>query len=45
MLEIGIGVAGPNWDARIAQGVNDAGGASLKMWYDFCQTRASMLWT
>jgi Methyltransferase domain len=35
ILEIGIGVAGPSWDAKIAQGQNREGGASLKMWYEF----------
>ena len=39
MLEIGIGVAGPNWDSKIAQGHNAAGGASLQMWQDYFSTR------
>lgn len=34
VLEIGLGVTGDRWDARIVQGRN-TGGASLKMWYDF----------
>jgi len=34
ILEIGLGVLGDRWDARIVQGRN-AGGASLKMWYDY----------
>lgn len=35
LMEIGIGVPGPNWDAQIAQGRNQQGGASLKMWLDY----------
>lgn len=31
LLEIGIGVPGPDWDAQIARGRN-RGGASLRMW-------------
>jgi hypothetical protein len=34
ILEIGLGVTGNRWDARIVQGRN-TGGASLKMWYDY----------
>lgn len=35
LLEIGIGVVGPNWNARIAHGANASGGASLRMWSDY----------
>lgn len=35
LLEIGIGVAGPNWLASIAHGPNKRGGASLQMWRDY----------
>lgn len=34
ILEIGLGVAGDRWDARIVHGRN-SGGASLKMWHDY----------
>ncbi len=34
ILEIGLGVTGDRWDARIVRGRN-TGGASLKMWYDY----------
>lgn len=34
ILEIGLGVVGNRWDARIVHGRN-IGGASLKMWYDY----------
>lgn len=34
ILEIGLGVVGDRWDARIVHGRN-TGGASLKMWYDY----------
>ena len=34
ILEIGLGVLGDKWDARLVQGRN-TGGASLKMWYDY----------
>jgi hypothetical protein len=34
LLEIGLGVVGDRWDAKIVQGRN-TGGASLKMWYDY----------
>lgn len=35
LLEIGLGVDGPNWHAAIAQGRNALGGASLRMWYRY----------
>jgi hypothetical protein len=35
MLEIGLGVRGPNWRARIARGRNAQGGASMRMWYRY----------
>ena len=35
MLEVGIGVAGPNWGSKIAHGPNGQGGASLQMWQDY----------
>ncbi len=34
ILEIGLGVTGDRWDARIVRGRN-TGGASLNMWYDY----------
>ena len=34
ILEIGLGVVGDRWDARIVHGRNK-GGASLKMWYEY----------
>lgn len=34
ILEIGLGVLGDRWEARIVHGRNE-GGASLKMWYDY----------
>lgn len=34
MLEIGLGVTGDRWDARIVHGKN-TGGASIKMWHDY----------
>ena len=34
LLEIGLGVIGVSWDARIVHGRN-AGGASMRMWRDF----------
>jgi len=34
LLEIGLGVTGPNWDAKIVHGDNP-GGASMKMWSDY----------
>jgi hypothetical protein len=35
LLEIGMGVAGDAWDARIVRGRNAGGGASIKMWADY----------
>ena len=35
LLEIGIGVRGENFDAKIVHGSNYSGGASLKMWFDY----------
>jgi hypothetical protein len=35
LLEIGLGVDGPNWRALIAQGRNAQGGASIRMWYRY----------
>ncbi len=35
LLEIGLGVTGPAWDARIAHGRNRMGGASARMWYAY----------
>ncbi len=35
LLEIGLGVSGENWDAKIVQGGNSDGGASIKMWQDY----------
>ncbi len=35
LLEIGIGVSGERWDAKIAHGANRRGGASLKMWSEY----------
>ena len=35
MLEVGIGVAGPNWTSKIAHGANAGGGASVQMWQDY----------
>lgn len=34
LLEIGLGVTGPNWDAKIVHGGN-SGGASMKMWSEY----------
>jgi len=34
LLEIGLGVTGPNWDAKIVHGGN-TGGASMKMWKEY----------
>lgn len=34
LLEIGLGVPGPNWNAMIVHGGN-VGGASMKMWSDY----------
>jgi hypothetical protein len=36
LLEIGLGVTGEHWDARIVHGRN-TGGASMRMWYDYFQ--------
>lgn len=35
LLEVGLGVDGPNWHAEIAWGRNAQGGASLRMWYRY----------
>lgn len=35
-LEIGLGVTGDQWESHIVHGRN-AGGASLRMWYDYFQ--------
>ncbi len=35
LLEIGLGVTGPNWRANVVQGENTTGGASMKMWADY----------
>jgi hypothetical protein len=35
LVEIGMGVTGENWDAKIQHGVNAEGGASVKMWHDY----------
>lgn len=35
LLEIGLGVKGPNLDIGIAQGRNIEGGASMKMWHRY----------
>lgn len=35
ILEIGLGVTGERWSARIVHGRNLEGGASLKLWYDY----------
>jgi SAM-dependent methyltransferase len=35
LLEIGLGVTGDAWTAHIAQGKNEGGGASLKMWQEY----------
>jgi hypothetical protein len=35
LLEIGLGVRGPRWDSQIVHGLNDGGGASIKMWQDY----------
>ena len=34
LLEIGLGVLGERWNARLVQGRN-TGGASIKMWHDY----------
>jgi hypothetical protein len=35
LLEIGLGVPGDSWDARIAHGRNEGGGGSLRTWYGY----------
>ncbi len=35
ILEIGIGVQGQSWNAKIAHGKNIEGGASLRMWSEY----------
>lgn len=35
LLEIGLGVTGPNWRADVVHGRNTTGGASMKMWADY----------
>lgn len=35
LLEIGIGVDGPNFRVQLAHGRNSGGGASIKMWADY----------
>lgn len=35
ILEIGIGVTGKKWDAQVAHGRNQRGGASLMTWRDY----------
>lgn len=35
LLEIGIGLSGPHWQASVMHGRNAGGGASLKMWHDY----------
>lgn len=35
LLEIGLGVDGPNWRSLIQRGRNSTGGASLKVWRDY----------
>lgn len=35
LLEVGLGVPGEFWDARMAQGRNAGGGASLRMWHGY----------
>lgn len=39
LLEIGLGVLGPHWDAQIAHGANP-GGASMKMWSEYLPNAA-----
>jgi hypothetical protein len=34
-LEIGLGVTGDAWQANVAHGRNETGGASIKTWYDY----------
>ena len=35
ILEVGLGVPGEHWDARMAHGRNEGGGGSLKTWRDY----------
>ncbi len=35
VLEVGLGVPGDSWDARIAHGRNEGGGGSLRTWYRY----------
>ena len=35
LLEIGLGVRGNAWDARIVQGRNVTGGASMRTWSEY----------
>lgn len=35
ICEIGLGVPGPNWESDIAQGSNEGGGGSMRMWQEF----------
>jgi hypothetical protein len=35
LLEVGLGVPGHAWEARIAHGRNEGGGASMRMWHDY----------
>lgn len=35
ILEIGIGVSGESWDAKVAHGINAGGGASLRTWAEY----------
>lgn len=39
LLEIGLGVTGPDWEAKIVHGGN-AGGASMKMWSEYLPNAA-----
>ena len=35
LLEIGLGVVGPNWETKVVTGRNRTGGLSMKMWSDY----------
>jgi hypothetical protein len=35
LLEVGLGVSGEAWHADVQRGLNQSGGASVKMWYEF----------
>jgi hypothetical protein len=35
ILEIGLGVPGDNWNAKMSHGRNEGGGGSLRMWYGY----------